>query len=80
MSMKMEQELAKVNRRVKAFDDGPRAFEHILLHPPLPTDVLHGIFKTARSRLHTETKMLRGDIVNPGDNKMRKEEKRLSTV
>ena len=80
MSMKMEQELAKVNRRVKAFDDGPRAFERILLHPPLPTDVLHGIFKTARSRLHTETKMLRGDIVNPGDNKMRKEEKRLSTV
>ena len=80
MSMKMEQELAKINRRVKAFDDGPRAFERILLHPPLPTDVLHGIFKTARSRLHTETKMLRGDIVNPGDNKMRKEEKRLSTV
>jgi hypothetical protein len=80
MSMKMEQELAKVNRRVKAFDDGPRAFERILLHPPLPTDVLHGIFKTARSRLHTETKMLRGDIVNPGDKKMRKEEKRLSTV
>ena len=78
--MKMEQELAKVNRRVKAFDDGPRAFERILLHPPLPTDVLHGIFKTARSRLHTETKMLRGDIVNPGDKKMRKEEKRLSTV
>ena len=80
MSMKMEQELAKVNRRVKAFDDGPRAFERILLHPPLPTDVLHGIFKTARSRLHTETKMLRGDIVNPGDIEMRKEEKRLSTV
>ena len=80
MSMKMEQELAKINRRVKAFDDGPRAFERILLHPPLPTDVLHGIFKTARSRLHTETKMLRGDIVNPGDKKMRKEEKRLSTV
>ena len=74
MSMKMEQELAKINRRVKAFDDGPRAFERILLHPPLPTDVLHGIFKTARSRLHTETKMLRGD------NKTRKEEKRLSTV
>ena len=64
MSMKMEQELAKINRRVKAFDDGPRAFERILLHPPLPTDVLHGIFKTARSRLHTETKMLRGDVTN----------------
>ena len=66
----MLKELAKVNRRVKAFDDGPRAFEHILLHPPIPTDVLHGIFKTARSRLHTETKMLRGE------NKTRKEERR----
>jgi len=39
------QELANVKRRVKALQTGPRHFEHILLNPPVPSEIQRSLFQ-----------------------------------
>jgi len=39
------QELADVKRRVKVLQTGPRHFEHILLNPPVPSEIQRSLFQ-----------------------------------
>ena len=39
------QELAKVKKKVKGLEQGPRHFEHILMNPPIPPEVMRVLFQ-----------------------------------
>ena len=46
--MKMREELAKLKRKIKGFETGPRHFEHVLMNPPIPGQVMRGLFQVEK--------------------------------